>query len=127
MTCTSLPYKRAGSAAPAVKVKRKDAYLAEIGNNLFVGLERALKPNAPLLLLHAAMILIPIHVIVRLIEVREVAHAHASHTDIIRTSIRTSTPSLSQVLLPHLLAGRIDAPLLADVTSARAARSRFAY
>ena len=36
--------------ANAVKVKRKDAYLAEIGNNLFVGLERALKPNAPLLL-----------------------------------------------------------------------------
>ena len=36
--------------ANAVKAKRKIAYLAEGANNLFVGLERALKPNAPLLL-----------------------------------------------------------------------------
>ena len=36
--------------ANAVKAKRKNAYLAEVANNLFVGLERALKPNAPLLL-----------------------------------------------------------------------------
>ena len=36
--------------ANTVKTKRKQAYLAEVANNLFVGLERALKPNAPLLL-----------------------------------------------------------------------------
>ena len=36
--------------ANAVKAKRKAAFMAEVANNLFVGLERALKPNAPLLL-----------------------------------------------------------------------------
>ena len=36
--------------ANAKKAKRKGAYIAEVANNLFVGIERALKPNAPLML-----------------------------------------------------------------------------
>ena len=36
--------------ANEIKRKRKEAYLAEVTNNLFVGIERALRPNAPLLL-----------------------------------------------------------------------------
>ena len=32
------------------RTRRKNAYVAEVANNLFVGIERALKPNAPLLL-----------------------------------------------------------------------------
>ena len=36
--------------ANEIKRKRKEAYEAEVANNLFVGIERALKPNAPLLL-----------------------------------------------------------------------------
>ena len=36
--------------ANSIKDKRRAAFMAEVSNNLFVGLERALKPNAPLLL-----------------------------------------------------------------------------